>query len=77
MPFTDDKNRKSFTTEDKAKMFERLGSIGAVIALVLVILVETGLAGEYTQLADSGITAMIVVLAVSLIGSTIFKRKLK
>lgn len=77
MPFTSNNGRKSFTTEDKVKMFERMGSVGAVIAVVLVILVETGLAGAYKELADMGITAMIVVLAVSLIGSMYFKRKLK
>ena len=42
MPFTN----KPFTTEDKIKMFERMGSTSAVIALALVILIETGLAGE-------------------------------
>lgn len=77
MPFTSKNGSKSFTTEEKIKMFERMGSVGAVIAVVLVILVETGLAGAYKELADTGITAMIVVLAVSLIGSTYFKRKLK
>lgn len=78
MPFTENNGgRKSFTTADKVKMFERMGSVGAVIALVLVILIETGLAGDYRELADTGITAMIVVLVVSLVGSTIFKRKLK
>jgi uncharacterized membrane protein (DUF4010 family) len=65
-----------FTTEDKVKMFQQMGSVGAVIALVFVILIETGIAGEHTDLAEMGLTAMIVVLAVSLIGSMYFKRKL-
>lgn len=77
MPFTKKNGQKSFTIEDKIKMFERMGSIGAVLALIFVVLVETGLAGKYKELADMGITAMIVVLAVSLVGSTYFKRKLK
>lgn len=78
MSFTEKNGgRKSFTTEEKVKMFERMGSVGAVIALVLVVLIETGLAGDYKELADAGVTAMIVVLVVSLVGSTIFKRKLK
>ena len=73
MPFTN----KPFTTEDKIKMFERMGSTSAVIALALVILIETGLAGENKDLAETGLTAMIVVLAVSLAGSMSFKKKLK
>jgi hypothetical protein len=43
---------------------------------VFVILIETGIAGEHADLAEMGLTAMIVVLAVSLIGSMYFKRKL-
>ena len=73
MPFTN----KPFTLEDKIKMFERMGATAAVIALVLVMLIETGIAGEYTYLADMGLTAMIVVLAVSLAGSMFFKNKRK
>ena len=52
-----------------------MGSIGAVIALILVVLIESGYAGEFTNLADMVLTAMIVVLAVSLAGSVYFKRK--
>ena len=75
MPFIKKTNGK-FTTEDKVKMFQQMGSVGAVLALAFVILIETGLAGQYEGLADMGLTAMIVVLAVSLIGSMYFKRKL-
>ena len=66
-----------FTTEDKVKMFQQMGSVGAVLALLFVILIETGVAGQYEGLADMGLTAMIVVLAVSLGGSMYFKGKLK
>jgi len=76
MSFTN-RNGKEFTTEDKVKMFEQMGSIGALIAVVLVLLIESGYAGEYAQIADFGLTAMIVVLAVSLAGSIFYKRKLK
>ena len=70
------KTNGKFTTEDKVKMFQQMGSVGAVLALLFVILIETGVAGQYEGLADMGLTAMIVVLAVSLIGSMYFKRKL-
>lgn len=66
-----------FTNEDKIKMFERMGSVGAIIALIIVMLIETGNVGEYQALADMGLTAMIVVLAVSLVGSVFFKAKRK
>lgn len=66
-----------FTNEDKIKMFERMGATGAIIALILVLLIETGNVGEYKELADMGLTAMIVVLAVSLAGSEFFKAKRK
>lgn len=66
-----------FTNEDKIKMFERMGSVGAVIALILVLLIETGYVGPYKDLADMGLTAMIVVLAVSLAGSVFFKSRRK
>lgn len=72
MPFTN----KPFGTEDKIKMFERMGATAAVIALIIIMLIESGYVGEYKNLADMGLTAMIVVLAVSLIGSMYFKRKL-
>ena len=75
MPFINRPNGK-FTNEDKVKMFQQMGSVGAVIALVFVILIETGITGEHADLAEMGLTAMIVVLAVSLIGSMYFKRKL-
>lgn len=75
MPFIKKPNGK-FTTEDKVKMFQQMGSVGAVLALAFVILIETGMAGEYKPQAEIGLTAMIVVLAVSLVGSMYFKRKL-
>ena len=75
MPFIKKTNGK-FTTEDKVKMFQQMGSVGAVLALVFVILIETGFAGEYEPQAEMGLTAMLVVLAVSLVGSMYFKRKL-
>ena len=70
------KTNGKFTTEDKVKMFQQMGSVGAVLALAFVILIETGVAGEYKPQAEIGLTAMIVVLAVSLFGSLFFKRKL-
>ena len=76
MPFIKKMNGK-FTLEDKIKMFERMGGTAAVIALLMVILIETGAAGEYVGLVDMGLTAMIVVLAVSLAGSMFFKGKRK
>jgi hypothetical protein len=75
MPFIKKTDGK-FTTQDKIKMFQQMGSVGAVIALVCIVLIETGMAGEYVALADMVLTAMIVVLAVSLGGSLYFKRKL-
>jgi hypothetical protein len=76
MPFIKKPNGK-FTLEDKIKMFERMGGTSAVIALAMVILIETGTAGEYIGLVNTGLTAMIVVLAVSLAGSMFFKSKRK
>ena len=73
MLFTKMPNGK-FTNEDKVKMFHMMGGVAAVIALVLVILLETGLAGERRELVDMGLTAMIVMLAVSLVGGMYFKR---
>ena len=73
MRFINQPNGK-FTKEEKVKMFQRMGSVAAVIALVLVIVIESGVAGEQTALADMGLTAMIVMLAVSLVGSMYFKR---
>ena len=70
------KTNGKFTTEDKVKMVQQMGSVGAVLALAFVILIETEFAGEYKSQAEMGLTAMIVVLAVSLIGSMYFKRKL-
>lgn len=75
MPFIKKTDGK-FTTEDKVKMFQQMGSVGAMIALVFVVLIESGVAGEHADLAEFGLTAMIVVLAVSLVGSVYFKRKL-
>ena len=59
MPFIKKTNGK-FTLEDKIKMFERMGGTAAVIALLMIIMIETGAAGEYEGLADMGLTAMIV-----------------
>ena len=73
MPFTN----KPFTTEDKIQMFERMGATAAVIALVLIMLIESGYAGDYKNLADMGLTAMIVVLAIALTGSLYFKTRRK
>lgn len=75
MPFIKRPDGK-FSTEDKIKMFQQMGSVGAIIALILIVLIETGVAGEQKPLAEMGLTAMIVVLAVSLGGSLYFKRKL-
>ena len=75
MPFIKKTDGK-FTIEDKIKMFQQMGSVGAVLALTFIVVIETGVAGEHTPLAETGLTAMIVVLAVSLVGSLYFKRKL-
>ncbi|MBQ3839971.1 MAG: hypothetical protein II819_08565 [Fibrobacter sp.] len=75
MPFIKRPDGK-FNTEDKIKMFQQMGSVSAVIALILIVLIETGVAGEQKPLAEMGLIAMIVVLAVSLGGSLYFKRKL-
>jgi len=73
MPFINRPNGK-MTNEEKVKMFHQMGGVAAVIALVCVILLETGAAGEQRELVDMGLTAMIVMLAVSLVGSIYFKR---
>ena len=73
MPFINRPDGK-MTNEEKVKMFHLMGGVAAVIALVCVILIESGAAGEHRELADMGLTAMIVMLAVSLIGSMYFKR---
>ena len=73
MPFTN----KPFGTEDKIKMFERMGATAAVIALIIIMLIESGRVGEYKNLADMGLTAMIVVLAISLTGRLYFKTRKK
>ena len=75
MPFTKRPDGK-FTVEDKIKMFQQMGSVGAVLALAFIVVIEAGVAGEYASLAEMGLTAMIVVLAVSLVGSLYFKRKI-
>jgi hypothetical protein len=75
MPFIKRPDGK-FTAEDKVKMFQQMGSVGAVLALAFIVVIETGVAGEYASLAEMGLTAMIVVLAVSLVGSLYYKRKL-
>lgn len=63
--------------EDKIKMFERLGSLGAVFALIIILMIESGKFEAYQNLLDMGLTAMIVVLAVALVGSVFFKTKRK
>ena len=73
MPFINRPNGK-MTNEEKVKMFHTMGGVASVIALVLVILIESGLEGERREMADMGLTAMIVMLAVSLIGSMYFKK---
>ena len=73
MPFINRPNGK-MTNEEKVKMFHLMGAVAAVIALVCILLIETGMAGENRELADTGLTAVIVMLAVSLIGSMYFKR---
>jgi len=73
MPFP----KKNFSIEDKIRMFERMGATAAVIALVIIMLLESGYVGEYKNLADMGLTAMIVVLAVSLTGSLYYKTRKK
>jgi len=75
MPFTN--GPKRFDNEDKIKMFERLGSIGAVLALGIIIMIESGKFEAYQNMLDMGLTAMIVVLAVALAGSVFFKSKRK
>ena len=73
MPFINRPNGK-LTNEEKVKMFHTMGGVAAVLALVCILLIETGAAGELRDIADMGLTAMIVMLAVSLIGSMYFKR---
>ncbi|MCQ2105210.1 MAG: hypothetical protein MJZ26_05405 [Fibrobacter sp.] len=68
---------KKFDNEDKIKMFERLGSIGAIFALIIIMMIESGKFPAYQSLLDMGLTAMIVVLAVALTGSVFFKTKRK
>ena len=53
---------------------EAWGWIRCGLELALIVLIETGLVGERREMADMGLTAMIVVLAVSLVGSIFFKR---
>lgn len=74
MPFINRPNGK-LTNEEKVKMFHLMGGVAAVLALVCILLIETGAAGERRDLADMGLTAMIVMLAVSLIGSMYFKKQ--
>lgn len=76
MPFTNDP-KKPFSIDDKIKMFDRMGATAAVIALIIIMLIESGRVGEYKNLADMGLTATIVVLAVSLVGSLFYKTKRK
>ena len=73
MPFINRPNGK-MTNEEKVKMFHQMGGVASVIALICVILLETGAVGERRELVDMGLTARIVMLAVSLIGSMYFKR---
>ncbi len=76
MPFTNGPQKK-FGLEEKIKMFERLGSIGAILALVIIVMIESGRFAAYQQMLDTGLTAMIVVLAVALVGSVFFKTRRK
>ena len=76
MPFINRPNGK-LTNEEKVKMFHTMGGVAAVLALVCILLIETGAAGEHRDLADMGLTAMIVVLAISLTGSLYFKTRKK
>ena len=73
MPFINRPNGK-LTNEEKVKMFHTMVCVAAVLALVCILLIETGAAGEHRDIADMGLTAMIVMLAVSLIGAMYFKR---
>ena len=73
MPFINRPNGK-LTNEEKVKMFHLMGGVAAVLALVCILLIETGVAGELRDIADMGLTAMIVMLAVSLVGGMYFKR---
>ena len=73
MPFINRPNGK-LTNEEKVKMFHLMGGVAAVLALVCILLIETGAAGEHRDIADMGLTAMIVMLAVSLVGGMYFKR---
>ena len=73
MPFINRPNGK-LTNEEKVKMFHLMGGVAAVLALVCILLIETGAAGELRDIADMGLTAMIVMLAVSLVGGMYFKR---
>lgn len=75
MPFAN--GPKKFDVEDKIKMFERLGSLGAVFALIIILMIESGKFEAYQNLLDMGLTAMIVVLAVALVGSVFYKTKRK
>ena len=77
MPLTNGPVKKPLTIEDKIRMFDRMGAIAAIIALIIIMLLESGHVGQYKNLADMGLTAMIVVLAVSLVGSLFYKTKKK
>lgn len=77
MSFISGNGPKKFDNEDKIKMFERLGSLGAVLALIIILMIESGKFEAYQSLLDMGLTAMIVVLAVALVGSVFFKTKRK
>ncbi|MCQ2100373.1 MULTISPECIES: hypothetical protein [unclassified Fibrobacter] len=77
MSFISGNGPKKFDNEDKIKMFERLGSLGAVLALIIILMIESGKFEAYQNLLDMGLTAMIVVLAVALVGSVFFKTKRK
>lgn len=73
MPFIN-RPKGKLTNEEKVKMFHLMGGVAAVLALVCILLIETGAAGELRDIADMGLTAMIVMLAVSLVGGMYFKR---
>ena len=54
MPFINRPNGK-LTNEEKVKMFHLMGGVAAVLALVCILLIETGAAGERRDLADMGL----------------------
>jgi hypothetical protein len=58
---------------DKRNFFQKAGTCFALIAVIDVVLIELGIAPM--PFADYLLTAMIVLLAISLAGSFYFKEK--